>query len=124
MTFTLRLGSDQYDAVCMYCLDPAHDGEFLGEVLVVGTVASLQVDQKHMDAVLEWLDDAGNSLDDESRERDRDADDKRIARRWRDALNGLTRRLRIAKARAAYLAGDHSHGLDTFTPPCAVRKAT
>lgn len=114
MTFAFLLGSDQYDAVCMYCLDPAHDGAFLGRVVPsrVEGMGSLLVDAEHIDVVFDWLTDACNSLDDESRELDRDADDRRIARRWRDALQGLTRRLRLAKSRAAYLAGDHSHGLD------------
>jgi len=85
----LKMGVLQASAVDMYCLDPAHEGEFLGTV--EGDV--LVVAPEHAQAVWEWLIDAGNSLDDETHQQDRDLEDRRTARQWRDALHTLTCRL-------------------------------
>jgi len=85
----LRMGTEQAAAVDMYCTDIAHDGEFPGTV--EGNV--LVVAPAQARAVWEWLIDASNGLDDEASEADRDADDRRIARQWRDALHALTVRL-------------------------------
>ncbi len=85
----LRMGATQAAAVDVYCLDDAHGGEFAGRVS--GFVLEFEaVDRLR---VWDWLIDVANTLDDESCDSSRGADDRACSRRWGVAIMALAERV-------------------------------
>jgi hypothetical protein len=105
---TLILGEQQASAVEIYVTDPAHDDD-PDRVRVTFDGKGLTFEASESEQIASGLTDVLNGIDETAEDPRADAEERKYARKSRDALTSLVRRIRKVGAKHAGGKRRHSH---------------